>query len=98
MAFSECELAWLHHDIALAHDCANFKLDGARSHAKKCCNIGKKNNKLIWQFLGFILQSRIEFKLGNYLEARNNNQTALELAKQIGDEDLIEFIEEVSKN
>ena len=91
------ETTWLHHDIGLAHFCANFKLNIARVHAKKCCTIGKKNGNLTWQLLGNMLTSKIEFKLGNYSEAKNNTQTALELARELGDTDVIDFVDEVSK-
>ena len=95
MTDSDMKKVWLHYDIGLAHFCANYKLDSGRNNAIKCCAIGKKNNNIVWELLGNMLKSKLDFKMENYLGARSSVRDALDLARLFGDEDVILFVDEV---
>ena len=93
---SELEKVWLYYEIAKANHELGNKSEIARTAIKKSIREAKSLRNLVWNINSCVLASRIEMKSQARTEARLLLQDALDCAKKMGNESVVDFLEVVS--
>ena len=94
-ATSQLEVAWLYHDLARYYsEIRKFEL--ARVYARKCIVEAKQCNNLEWIVNAKLLITRINVQQHNRTDAKMEINAAIELAKQMENDTLREYLEKVS--
>lgn len=94
-ATSQLEIAWLYHDLSRYYLEIN-KFDLARVYARKCIVEAKQCNNLEWVINAKLLITRINIQQHNRTDAKMEVNAAIELAKQMENDTLREYLEKVS--
>ncbi|PSN42570.1 hypothetical protein C0J52_15439 [Blattella germanica] len=90
---SELEKVWLYYEIAKANHELGNKSEIARTAIKKSIREAKSLRNLVWNINSCVLASRIEMKSQARTEARLLLQDALDCAKKMGNESVVDFLE-----
>ncbi|KAI4462526.1 hypothetical protein MML48_4g00007280 [Holotrichia oblita] len=91
-ASSSLELTWLYHDLARYHsEIKQFEL--ARVYARKCIVEAKECQDIAWIINAKMIITRINIQQHNRTDAKYEVNEAIELAKQLNDESLVQYLE-----
>ncbi|XP_022899971.1 outer dynein arm-docking complex subunit 4-like [Onthophagus taurus] len=89
---SQLEVAWLYHDLAKYH--AELKLfELARVYARKCIVEAKLSENIPWIINAKMIIAKINMCQHNRTDARTEVNAALELSKQLDNDQLTQYIE-----
>ncbi|XP_008192872.3 outer dynein arm-docking complex subunit 4 [Tribolium castaneum] len=85
------EMCWLYHELSRFHtELKQYEL--ARVYARKCMNEGKRTENNKWVINALLLIMRINIAQHSKNDAKSDAQAAIELATQMGDKNLIAFL------
>lgn len=94
-ATQPAEMAWLYHELARFHaELKQYEL--SRAYAKKCINEARRMNDNRWIINSMVLMMKINIGQHSKNDAKGDCQEAIKLAKKMGNENLLEFLEKVS--
>jgi hypothetical protein len=98
MSSTDLERAWLHYEITRAQMALGPMLMAARNSAKKCLLYGKSAGSKPWRLLANTMLMRVEAKSKKRKDARNATQDAEDLARDMQEKEIENFIGNVSSN